>query len=298
MNMARATNNATHIYITGAITSKDGTTIAYRQLGNGPGIILVHGALTSSLRLMKLGHALSDTFTVYIPDRRGRGLSGKFGDNYSMQREIEDLDALLDNTGTHNVFGHSAGALISLRAALALPAIRKAAFYEPPLDIDSLTHGSPSFVVRANQEIAEGKMADAMVTYLKGFIKDVEPRTGKLGVLPRFILVRLVARFLQNDAMNVKRDDVPFRELLPTFRFDYQLVAESEGTLKDYKAMTADILLLNGSKSPPYLKHAVDALSQVIPNVRRVEFQGLGHSAPVESDKLERVAHELRRFFL
>jgi pimeloyl-ACP methyl ester carboxylesterase len=69
-------------YTIGSVTSKDGTTIGYRQLGSGPGIILLHGAASASQHFMKLGVALSDAFTVYISDRRGRGSSGPFGDNY------------------------------------------------------------------------------------------------------------------------------------------------------------------------------------------------------------------------
>ncbi|MGB9370930.1 MAG: alpha/beta hydrolase, partial [Halobacteriota archaeon] len=75
-------------YTTVSVTSNDGTVIGYRQMGSGPGIILVHGAVMSSQLFMKLGTALSDTFTVYIPDRRGRGLSGPFGDNYGIQKEV------------------------------------------------------------------------------------------------------------------------------------------------------------------------------------------------------------------
>jgi len=67
---------------------------------------------------MKLGKALSDVFTVYIPDRRGRGLSGPFGDNYNLQREVEDLDALLKKTGAHYLFGPSSGGIIVLETAL------------------------------------------------------------------------------------------------------------------------------------------------------------------------------------
>jgi pimeloyl-ACP methyl ester carboxylesterase len=69
-------------YTIGSVTSNYGTTIGYQQLGSGPGVILVHGAVSSSQLFMKLGAALSDAFTVYIPDRRSRGLSGLFGDNY------------------------------------------------------------------------------------------------------------------------------------------------------------------------------------------------------------------------
>jgi pimeloyl-ACP methyl ester carboxylesterase len=66
-------------YTKSSVTSKDGTIIGYRQMGSGPGIIIMHGGISSSQYYMKLGAALSDEFTVYIPDRRGRGLSGSLG---------------------------------------------------------------------------------------------------------------------------------------------------------------------------------------------------------------------------
>jgi pimeloyl-ACP methyl ester carboxylesterase len=120
---------------TGSLTSRDGTRIGYRQIGDGPGLVLLHGGLQSSRSFTSLGAALGDTFTVYIPDRRGRGLSGPVGDSYAMRTEVDDLDALLETTGSHNVFGLSSGALITLQAALTLPAIHKIALYEPPLEI-------------------------------------------------------------------------------------------------------------------------------------------------------------------
>jgi hypothetical protein len=57
-------------------------------------------------------------------------------------------------------------------------------------------------------------------------------------------------------------------------------------------------LLLGGSKSPSFLTRTLDALSRVLPNVERVELQGLLHGAALDGGKPERVAQELRRFFL
>src|SRR5690348_4242592 len=62
-------------YMTSSVTSKDGTTIGYRQLGHGPGVVLLHGAMESAQSHLQLAEALADTYTVYLPDRRGRGLS-------------------------------------------------------------------------------------------------------------------------------------------------------------------------------------------------------------------------------
>src|SRR5262249_54798152 len=124
-NMATTTSGASQPsaptperYTTDSVTSKDGITIGYRQDAHGPGIVALHGAIESAKSHMQLAEALSGSFTVYLPDRRGRGLSGPYGAGYNMQREVEDLDALLTKTGAQHVFGVSAGGLICLQAAL------------------------------------------------------------------------------------------------------------------------------------------------------------------------------------
>ncbi|WP_052475843.1 alpha/beta fold hydrolase [Cohnella kolymensis] len=86
-------------YTTNSITSKDGTNISYRQLGRGPGLVVVHGTMESAQSHMQLAEALDDTYTVYLPDRRGRGLSGPYSKDHNLRKEVEDMDALLTQTG-------------------------------------------------------------------------------------------------------------------------------------------------------------------------------------------------------
>ena len=137
---------------TGTVTSLDGTVIGYRQLGGGPGVILLHGAGQSSASFLTLARALADAFTLYVPDRRGRGMSGPCGKVHGLDREVEDLDALLVATGAHDVFGLSAGAVIAIEAALRLPAITKLAVYEPPLETEQLQQRA--WVPRYERELA------------------------------------------------------------------------------------------------------------------------------------------------
>jgi pimeloyl-ACP methyl ester carboxylesterase len=279
------------LYTPGTVTSQDGTTIGYRQFGHGPGLLLVHGSMMTSQNFLKLASALSDEFTVYVYDRRGRGLSGPFGENYGMKKECEDLDALLRKTGADKVFGLSSGALIALQAALTLPAIRKVALYEPPLPLSG--HPSPTaWVPRYKQELAQGKLGAAMVSIIKG-----TGDSSLLALAPRFLLVPLLTLAIRADAKEVKHDAVPLQALIPTMRYDTQLVKEMEDTLERFQTMTTEVLLLGGSKSRRYLKDALDGLSTVLPNVRRIEFAALGHLAADNSGKPERVAQELRRFF-
>ena len=118
------------------VVSADGTTIAYCERGAGPGVVLVHGAMQASQNFTRLAEALSPSFRVYVPDRRGRGRSGAFGSRYGLARETEDLEALLSKTGARFVFGLSSGALIALHAARRIAGIEKLAVYEPPLTIE------------------------------------------------------------------------------------------------------------------------------------------------------------------
>ncbi len=294
------THNVAKQYTTDSIVSKDGTTVGYRQMGHGPGVILLHGGANASQNYSTLGAALSDAFTVYIPDRRGRGLSGPLGDDYGMHKEIEDVDALLTTTGAHDVFGLSTGGLIALQAALELPSIHKAVINEPPLDIDnSIVTMMESFMPQFDREISEGKEAEAMVTLLKDFGGVFLPGYFQplVAITPRGVLVRLFRWVLRRDTEHVTGDDVPLQELIRTFPYDYQLVVEMQGTLESFKAVPADVLLLSASESPAFLKHTLDALEEVIPHVHRVNMQGLPHGAAYDGGKPERVAQELKRFF-
>jgi pimeloyl-ACP methyl ester carboxylesterase len=290
-----STVTATDHDITGSVISKDGTTIGYRQLGRGPGLIVLHGAMESARSHMQLAEALAPSFTVYLPDRRGRGLSGPYGRGYRIREDIDDMDALLRKTGAHYVFGVSSGAIIWLQAALTLSSIRKAAIFEPPLIIDgSVPIG---LLKQYDEEMAQGKVASALVTGMKA----TQMGPPVFNVIPRWLLERLTTMMLASEDKKASGDDVTMRMLAPTLHYDFQLVSETEGALESFRAVRADVLLLGGSKSPAYLKAALDALEKVLPHVTRIEFPGLGHGASGNTDRggqPEGVAQALRRFFV
>src|SRR5258708_37678599 len=93
------------------ILSKDGTAIAFDRLGDGPPVILVDGAFCTRTfgPMPKLAPLLAEHFTVLTYDRRGRGESGDTAP-YAVQREVEDLEALIREAGRAAVlFGMSSG---------------------------------------------------------------------------------------------------------------------------------------------------------------------------------------------
>ncbi len=280
-------------FTTASVISKDGTTIHYYQAGHGSGVVLVQGSMGTAQNFMQLAEALADTFTVYVPDRRGRGMSGDNGGEYTIQKEVEDLDALLSKTGAHYIYGLSTGAIISLRAAIALPAVHKVAIYEPAL----LINGAPAaMVARYEREMDQGKVAAALITAMKA------ARMGPpiFNLIPRWLLERMTNMALKSEDKKGSGEYASMRELAPTLRHDLKLVVEMSGKLESFKAVRTEVLLLGGSKSPAYLKAALGALEKILPHAKRIEFPGLGHAASWNSDRgghPERVAQELRRFF-
>jgi pimeloyl-ACP methyl ester carboxylesterase len=274
---------------TGAVTSADGTVVGYRLLGSGPAVLLVHGGMQASQHLMKLANALSAEFTVYVPDRRGRGLSGPHGDDYSVLREVEDLQALIAATGAVRVFGLSSGALVTLRTALTTSTLGAIALYEPPLSVNG--SAPMSWVPRFERELDRGRLASALVTALNGL--EIEPL---LSWFPRFVLVPFLAIGARLQG-NGSGDNVPIRALIPTERFDMRLVAELADTARDYTSLGTRVLLLGGTKSPAFLKIALDELAVAVPHTHRITFSGLGHSGPDDDGDPGRVAKALRAFF-
>lgn len=280
-------------YTKGSVTSKDGTTIGYRQMGRGPGLLLLHGGINASQHMMKLGIALADTFTVYIPDRRGRGMSGPIGNNYSITKEDEDIDALLQKTGAHSIFGTADGAFFALHAAITLPALQKVAAYEPVLLFGQ--PGQKEFeatIEQYNRNIASGNLPRTMV----GLTKAEHADTGKVKAIPDFLLELLFKLVLSSDARKAKGDDLSYRELLPTLGPELQLVRATKGTIENYKSISAEVIFLVGGKSNDFLKSTSVAMSSMLPHAHLVEIQDLAHGSAQDYGKPDSLAREIRRF--
>ncbi|MFG1792968.1 alpha/beta fold hydrolase [Nocardia sp. NPDC049149] len=272
-----------------AVRSDDGTLIGYRWIGHGPGLVLVHGAMMTSELFEGLALALAADFTVYVPDRRGRGMSGPFGPNFGIETEIADLSALVRETNAPNVFGLSSGAAIALCTALAFPRIDKLALYEPPLVVDGAQlslHWAPRYL----RELGRKQLAAALVTVFKGTAD-----RGFLASVPRFLLVPAIALALRLDKGGDGR--TALRDLVPTVRYDIEVVRGSANVWDRLAGLRPDVLLLGGSRSAGFLAAALDRLQAMLPDVVRVTLPDVGHTASFNDEKPELVAAELRRFF-
>jgi pimeloyl-ACP methyl ester carboxylesterase len=292
------TTIATAEMTTGSVLAKDGTRIGYLQVGQGPAAVLLHGSNESARSHTQLALALADAFTVYLPDRRGRGLSGPHRPDHGIRTEVEDLQAVLTGSGAQKVFGVSIGALIALEAARTQPAIRQIAAYEPALLLDRSRY--TGWVRRFDQEMAQGKVAAALITSLYGL--DLAPPAFKL--MGRRLAEALTNRALKSEDKKATGDTVTERQLAPTLRYEGLLLAETAGTIGAFAEVAAEVLLLGGDmKRPAFIRPAFDALARTLPHNRRVRFPGLEHGGSTDvgptnrRGKPEVVAPAIRSFF-
>ncbi len=141
------------------VVSADGTRIAYRSWGSGDAILFVHGSATSGADWLFVLPVLRERFTVVSMDRRGRGAS-EDEPGYEMQREAEDILAVLQATGAKLLVGHSYGALCCILAAERTDQLRRLVIYEPPIGI------SERSLPALDQLIAGGDHDLALETFL------------------------------------------------------------------------------------------------------------------------------------
>jgi pimeloyl-ACP methyl ester carboxylesterase len=154
-----------------ALVSNDGTTIAYETVGDGPPVILVDGAMCfrDSGPMRPIASELAAHFTAVLYDRRGRGESGDTPPS-SVQREVEDLEALIRTVGAPvSLFGISSGAALSLRTALALGPDRVShlVMFEPPYLPEGFLGQAAQYTADLTRALAEGRREDALETFMR-----------------------------------------------------------------------------------------------------------------------------------
>lgn len=266
------------------IISNDGTKIGYRQIGAGDGLIIVHGTGRISSNYIKLAQALADEFTIYIYDRRGRGISGSLTTDHSITKEVEDLVTLTTATKAKYIFGHSFGGVISLQAA-TLCGIKKLAVYEPPI---SFNNSIPdNWLPEFEEAISKSKKVKAMTIFLKALPPP------DISNFPKWTLTLLVygIKFMERN----KSKESKMLNLLYTIPPDMKIVKQLEPIVDKYKDLTTPTLLLSGTKSQLFFQQSVKLLEQILPTSQTKIFEGFDHYSPEE--KVQEISATLKQFF-
>lgn len=239
--------------------------LAFDQSGTGPEVILVGGAFQHRAidsGTAKLAARLSPHFTVLHYDRRGRGDSGDTLP-YAIEREIEDIDALLQEVGgSAYVFGMSSGAVLALRAAAGGLAIKKLALYEAPFNSgsDEDLHMSANYTRQLTALLTEGRRGDAAAFAMQFFGTPAEMVVG-MRQMPMWLLIEAVA---------------------PTLAYDNAIMGDASVPIELLASVTTPTLVMDGGASPTFTHKAAQSAASYLPNARHRRLPEQTHNVDPE----------------
>jgi pimeloyl-ACP methyl ester carboxylesterase len=237
------------------VVSADGTPIAVWRTGEGPPLVLVHGAAADHGRWAPVLPALQERFTVLAMDRRGRGGSAD-AEDYAIEREYEDVAAVVEWAGDGvDLLGHSHGGACAVEAALLTDHVRRLVLYEAPM---GYIKSPPEVVSRLEELLAAGERDELLVVFLREVAGLPADQIALMRSLPAWE-GRLAA------AGTIAREERVTREYV----FDPQRFA----------ALRVPTLLLQGADSPAAFMQAAEALRSVLPDSRVAVMPGQRHAA-------------------
>jgi pimeloyl-ACP methyl ester carboxylesterase len=265
------------------VVSADGTAINYLTTGRGLPVIVVPGVLSTANDYLSFADALGQTHTVHTIERRGRGLSGPQGDDYSMTKECEDIVAVRSATNAAYIFGHSYGGLIALEAARTSSDFLKLAVYEPGVSVDgSIALG---WMGAYKKSLAQAKPLDAFATF------SVAAGPERARQAPIWLMKLLLPLFI--DAAHRRQ----MFELLPANLLEHQVIGQLDNCYRRYERMGADVLVMRGGRSGlDWVAQATRALTAVLPSGAVQQFPRLDHFGPDKTGPRE-VANAVATFF-
>ena len=249
------------------VISKDGTRIAYDKTGSGPALIVVDGAMgyRALFGLNLLAEQLAEHFTVYAYDRRGRGESSDTLP-YAVEREIEDLEALIDEAGGPAfVYGISSGAALAMEATIVLgDKIKKLAMYEAPYTTDDAGKQAwQEYTRELSALLAAGRRGDAVARFmmLTGATADQVAEARRMPIWPAFEAVA------------------------PTLAYDHCALLGEDASVPTVRAarVAAPTLVMNGGASYPFMQVAAVALANAMPNGQHRILEGQSHEVAPEA---------------
>ncbi|MEU6292841.1 alpha/beta fold hydrolase [Streptomyces sp. NPDC046988] len=236
--------------------SRDGTRIAYERTGRGPAVVLVSGAMSTGATTAPLAAELSDRFDVTVYDRRGRGGSGDTAP-YAVEREIEDLAALIEAVGGEaSLYGMSSGGALALRAAASGLPVRRVAVYEVPYAMDdAAARSAAEYTEGLTEALGKDRRGEAVELFLR--------RTG---------LGEDMIRGARQSPMWAGMESVA-----PSLAYDDAVMGDSRVPQAAIASITAPLLALAGGASDAWWHEAARAIADAAPRGTYGTVAGQAH---------------------
>ncbi|MDA0565836.1 alpha/beta hydrolase [Streptomonospora sp. S1-112] len=249
------------------VISRDGTPIAYDKTGTGPALVLVSGALMARADFAPYTALLSEHFTVYAHDRRGRGDSGDTAP-YDVAREVEDIDAVIEAAGgSAMLLGLSSGAVLALEAAARGSAVTRVALYEPPLIVNASRPPLPAdYVEHLDRLVDKGARGEAVAYFLTAAVGLPEEMVAGMRQAPMWPAMEALAHTIAYDG-----------------RVMGEAMSGNELPLHRWESVRIPVFVGIGGASEAFMQNGCRALTALGPHVVTHTFPGQDHGIAPEA---------------
>jgi pimeloyl-ACP methyl ester carboxylesterase len=244
--------------------------LAYREVGHGRPLLLLHGLMASGEMFDPLVDRLQDSFRMLIPDLRGHGESGDLAGPYDSAAMARDVLRVMDETGFQHglVLGYSHGGTVAQELARVRPSAVDGLFLTCTYACNVITlrerieglvllavHTVVSPRMLANVIVREGSGLNGMTNEQVAWLRDIIGRNGR------------------RQMRGAVRDGL--------LRFD------SRSWLRTISAPT---LVIGGSSDQAVPRHHFEMLASSIPGALGREIEGAGHALMwTHTDQLARI---------
>lgn len=241
---------------TRVVHSSDGTQLGVHTVGSGSPLVLVHGAWNWAEHWLGVAEELAESHACWVMDRRARGNSDDDAD-YSFDREIEDITAVLEAAGPGvSLLGHSSGAIYALEAARRTP-VDRLVVYEPPLRWAE--RGDPANLVERIRALVDAdQLEEAAELFFREEGRLDDDAIASLKTLPEW---------------------EPMVALAPVCVREWDAIFEAHLSVEQYRQLPTPTLVLAGSENLDHPSFPTDALAATLPDVRVAVLEGQGHMA-------------------
>ncbi|MCP8999649.1 alpha/beta hydrolase [Pseudarthrobacter sp. RMG13] len=269
------------------IKTPDGGTLELYSTGAelasaGSGVVVVPASMVTAADYTKFAQKLSAALgrPVHTFNRRGRGSSSPQAEDYTLDADIRDLDAVMKHTSSTDVFGHSFGGAVALHAARTLP-VERLAVYDPAVSVNHSVKAD--WTTEYERATAAGDDDRALAVLQRGL------EAGTRSRMPLSMLT--IANKLTAGTSEGKQQ----RELMRTGVREIKAIIAADMPAEPFLELPLETLIIVGEKSPAYFGVACGQIHDILTGSSYTILHGAGHDGVLRAP--DKLITELSDFF-
>ena len=248
----------------------------FKEYGEGPPVVFLHGMLASSDNWHTVARLLSDTYRVIVPDMRNHGMS-PHSDAFSYSLLAADMRELIDSMNLKRplLVGHSLGGKTAMELSLAFPEIPKAIVLE---------------------DIIPGETKSISGKYIRMLLElDLETLASRKDAEVRLfdkVKDRKLVLFLLKNLLRNKDGTYSWKPNLGGLNANYEKLWKG---LEPDRSWEGPALFVRGGQSNVVPDESFEEIFSFFPRAEIATIENAGHW--VHGDNAYEFAAHLRRFF-